>query len=252
MARGWSLLLAGSFGLVCLFGETRPFFVRAMATLGIALAFTAVLFLMGPVTLSQASQAVAAEYAQRTSEFMSANAEAMARPEWAQLVAKVPALADAPAQTQMVLTMTANLGVVIFPSMLALESLAALALVWATYHRLSRTRLGAPLRPLRMFRFNDQWVWGLIVGLTILLLPTLQSMHGVAQNLLVFFGALYVMRGFGVLTWFMAPRSLAVTVVTVIVLVIFPILGFIAASSALALGLGDTWADWRNRARPTS
>ena len=39
-----------------------------------------------------------------------------------------------------------------------------------------RARLGAPLRPLREFRFNDQLVWGLIVGLTIMLLPTLESL----------------------------------------------------------------------------
>src|SRR3954469_10433705 len=33
LARGWSLVLAGSFGLVCLFGARRPFFPRALIAL---------------------------------------------------------------------------------------------------------------------------------------------------------------------------------------------------------------------------
>jgi len=137
--------------------------------------------------------------------------------------------------------------------------LAALALAWATYHRFSRTRLGAPLRPLREFRFNDQLVWGLIVGLTIMLLPTLTALSGVGKNLLVFFGALYALRGLGVLSWFMAPGSLGVTLGIGFVVLAVPLLGaFVALGfvmlgiAALALGLGDTWADWRSRARPTS
>ena len=132
-------------------------------------------------------------------------------------------------------------------------------IAWATYHRLARARLGPPLRPLRDFRFNDQLVWGLIVGLTIVLLPTLKTLHGVGKNLLVFFGALYAVRGFGVLTWFMAPGSLGVTLAVSFVLLFAPVLGAFAALAlmmlgvaALALGLGDTWADWRSRARSTS
>jgi hypothetical protein len=131
--------------------------------------------------------------------------------------------------------------------LLALESLAALALAWATYHRLGRTRLGAPLQPLREFRFNDQLVWGLIVGLTTILVPTLSTLRGFGQNLLVFFGTLYAVRGLGVLSWFMAPGTLAP------VLQVFAALAFLfLAVAAIALGLGDTWADWRGRAaRPT-
>ena len=148
-----------------------------------------------------------------------------------------------------------DMGRTIFPSLLALESLAALALAWATYHRLSRARLGAPLRPLREFRFNDQLVWGLIVGLTIVLLPTLSALRDVGQNLLVFFGALYAVRGLGVLDWFMAPGTLGVALAIGAVLLFAPVLQVFAALAflmlavaAIALGLGDTWADWRGRA----
>lgn len=261
LARGWSLLLAGAFGLVCLFGSGRPLFARALATLGITLVLATVMSLLGPVSISQASKTVADEFARRNAESMSMlNATIQTHPkEWADLVAKVPPLSDAPAQTEKQLAATAELGVVVFPAMLALQSLAALAIAWATYHRLARARLGPPLRPLRDFRFNDQLVWGLIVGLTIVLLPTLKTLHGVGKNLLVFFGALYAVRGFGVLTWFMAPGSLGVTLAVSFVLLFAPVLGAFAALAlmmlgiaALALGLGDTWADWRSRARSTS
>ena len=161
-------------------------------------------------------------------------------------------------ETAKELTTLSRWGVAVFPALLALQSLAALALAWATYHRLSRARLGAPLRPLKEFRFNDQLVWGLIVGLTIVLLPTLASLRGVGRNLLVFFGALYAVRGFGVLSWFMAPGSLGVTLSVGFIMLAAPVIQVFAAlvlmflgAAALALGLGDTWADWRNRPRPT-
>jgi hypothetical protein len=170
----------------------------------------------------------------------------------------VPKLAESVAETPKELDLLSRWGVAVFPALLALESLAALALAWATYHRLGRARLGAPLRPLRDFRFNDQLVWGLIVGLTIMLLPTLTSLRGAGKNLLVFFGALYAVRGFGVLTWFMAPGSLGITLTVGFIMLCVPLLNVFAALAfimagiaSLALGLGDTWADWRSRARPT-
>src|SRR6478752_613611 len=36
MARGWAIILAASFGLVSLWSTTSPFFVRALAAVGIA------------------------------------------------------------------------------------------------------------------------------------------------------------------------------------------------------------------------
>jgi hypothetical protein len=154
---------------------------------------------------------------------------------------------------------TSKAGVELFPSLLLLESLAALALAWTTYHRLSRTRLGVPLGPLKDFRFNDQLVWGLIVGLAIVFLPALDFIGGAGRNLLVFFGALYAIRGFGVLSWFLAPGALAATLFVGFAMLWWPVLNAVAvlgfmllALAAFGLGLGDTWADWRRRARPTT
>src|SRR5262245_36933602 len=259
LARGWSLLLAGSFGLVCLFNPKRPLFGRALGALVITLVLATIMCLVGPVSVSEAAKIVSDELTRRNAEWMKAMTDALQSKDAATLMEKIPALAKLPAETDRQLTLFSSAGVTVFPALLALQSLAALALAWATYHRLSRARIGAPLRPLREFRFNDQLVWGLIVGLTFLLLPTLRSLHGAGKNLLVFFAALYAVRGFGVLSWFMAPGSLGVTLTVGIVMLMAPVLKIIAlvvfmmlGVAALALGLGDTWADWRSRARPTS
>ena len=260
LARGWSLLLAGSFGLVCLLGTERPLFTRALVALGITLGLAMIMSLIGPVTIAQASAIVAGEFALRNRQTMDAMNQFIAShpTDWAQVVKSVPQLAQLPAETQTELDLLSKGGLAVFPALLALQSIAAIALAWATYHRLSRARLGPPLKPLREFRFNDQLVWGLIVGLTIMLLPTLTALSGAGRNLLVFFGALYAMRGLGVLSWFTKPGRLRVLAIVGFILLFAPVLnalvvlGFLMLSvAALALGLGDTWADWRGRARST-
>ena len=261
LVRGWTLLLAGSFGLVCLFAPRRPLFARALVALGTTMALATIMSLVGPVSVSQAAKTVADEFARRNTETMATmSALIQSHPkEWAELSAKLPRIAEMPAEAEKELGVLAGWGVAVFPAILALQSLAALALAWGTYHRLARTRLGPPLRPLREFRFNDQLVWGLIVGLTIMLLPTLRPLHGVGKNLLVFFGALYALRGFGVLSWFMKPGTFGIALAVGFVLLLAPVLNaFVALAflmlcvASLALGLGDTWADWRSRARSTS
>lgn len=259
LVRGWSLLLAGSFGLACLFGERKPLFGRALAALSIAIFLAVAMSMMGPVPPSEAKQTIATEFVHRNGETMAqVNGVISEHPkEWNDLTSRFPQLAPAPAEIEKQLTMLSRVGLAVFPSLLALESLLALALAWAIYHRLSRARIGAPLRPLREFRFNDQLVWGLIVGLTIAFLPTLQGFRGVGRNLLVFFYALYAIRGLGVLAWFLAPGALVATLTVGFAMLWLPVLKFAAdfalmmlLVAAFVLGLGDTWADWRRRARP--
>jgi hypothetical protein len=141
------------------------------------------------------------------------------------------------------------------PAMLALESLAALALGWALYHRLSRTLIGPPLGRLRDFRFNDQLVWGVAVGASIYLLPAFAEARNAGLNILVFFGSLYVLRGLGILGWIAKGRVgrlvFAIVGSFVFAVILADALGFLIsplfpiAALAFALGLGDTWMDWR-------
>ena len=257
LVRGWSLLLAGAFGLVCLLGAQRPFFARALATLSLALVLVLVMSARGPLTPTRAQQAVEVEFARRNTESM-----AMLRAFMKQhpdVVQAMPQMGSLPDEFDQQLKLMAQTGVGLFPSLLLLESLVALALAWATFHRLSRTRLGAPLGHLKDFRFNDQLVWGLIAGLAIVFVPALEFLGGTGRNLLVFFGALYAIRGFGVLSWFLAPGRLAVTLLVGFAMLWWPVLNAVAvlgfmlmALAAFGLGLGDTWADWRRRARPTT
>ena len=261
LARGWSLLLGGSFGLVCLFGPRRPFLPRALVALTIALFLAVIMSSLGPVNATQAAHALNLEFQRRNVEVMNQlNGFIGSHPkEWQQLTASSPQFAGLPAQIEQELGRLSGGALAVYPALLGLQSLAGLGLAWATYHRLSRTRLGAPLGALRDFRFNDQLVWGLIVGLTIVFLPTLTLFRGLGRNLLVFFGALYALRGLGVLAWFLAPGALVASVTVGFAMFLFPVLNLVAAFgftlltiAAFGLGLGDTWADWRRRARPTS
>jgi hypothetical protein len=249
LVRGWSLLLAGGFGLVCLFGPGRPFFSRALVTVSLALLIVLGLSLRGPLSESRARQAVQVEYARRNVETMTSIRTALQ--QYPDLAKSMPQMAMSPDSLESDLHTMAGAGTDLFPSLLLLESLIALSLAWATYHRLSRMRLGNPLGRLRDFRFNDQLVWGLIVGLAIVFVPALDFLNGAGRNLLVFFGALYAVRGLGVLSWFFAPGALAVTVVVGLAMLFWPaiaVFGFVlVALAAFGLGLGDTWADWRRR-----
>jgi hypothetical protein len=134
----------------------------------------------------------------------------------------------------------------LFPSMLALESLIALAIAWAVYHRIGRERLGPPLAALRDFRFSDQFVWGLVAGLAMVVVPGFAPVSALGANLLVFFGALYALRGVGVALWFLSPGRVFMAVLILFALVFAQVLGVLA----VGLGVGDTWVNWRARAKP--
>ena len=74
----------------------------------------------------------------------------------------------------------------------------------------------------------------------------------------MFFCALYAVRGLGVLAWFLAPGALAPALTVGFAMLWVPFIQLVAGLgflilliAAFGLGLGDTWADWRRRARPT-
>jgi hypothetical protein len=267
LLRAWAVILAGAFGVLALVDTHRPLFARALssvamtlvATLGIATALRAPTGVVGRVVAEQLDRRNASAVAQLRTL-------ASDQPEaWARIVSNYPAgrspLDDV---SEMLATMT-KAGATAFPALLALQSLAALALAWALYHRLSRTRIGPPVAPLREFRFNDQLVWGLIVGLTVLLLPAVAPSRAVAFgvlrsfgiNLVVFFLSLYALRGLGVISWVLSQRTVWILVGLSLVLAQIPTMQTIATSGLLSLvtaagllGLADTWFDWRRLARP--
>ena len=256
LARGWALLLAGAFGVACIMGARRPFLVRALSALGVAVGVALGALVWAGAPPARLAQVMTTEYERRVSSSLGTWERHTRGAAWQTLVERTPELAARAEGAADTLRVLPGAAAVVVPALLALESLGALGLAWALFHRLSRVRLGAPLAPLKAFRFSDQLVWALVVGATLALLPTLAHLRSLGLNLLIFFGALYALRGLGVLRWWAPTRAvtLAVLGMLLLLLVLGPVLvGGTLVVVALALGLGDTWGDWRNRpARPTS
>ena len=263
--RGWTIALGAAFGLICLTTRSRPLLGRALAATALA-AVVSIVGLAGRSstagTFDQASRMFSKEYQRRVQESLDAWHRRTESAAWQAFAARMPSAA---ARADKLATTLGTLGdpgtsgsggslanqgplLMLAPALLGLESLLALGLGWAAYHRLSRVRIGPPLGAVRDLRFNDQLVWGLVVGATLLLLPTLAEWRTLGANLLAFFGTLYALRGVGVLTWWIPDRVAALVPLALVVLV--PLLGPVvvlafALAVTFALGLGDTWRDFR-------
>lgn len=263
--RAWCLSLSASFGLICLTTRTRPFLSRALA----ATALASIVTIVGLAshagnggTFDDATRMLGSEYQRRVQETVTTWHTRTESVAWQAFATQLPASAaraDRMASTlgALVETSVVNGGtgivargplLLLAPALLGLESLLALGLGWATYHRLTRVRIGPPLAALRDVRFNDQLVWGLVVGATLVLLPTLAEWRALGANFICFFGTLYALRGAGVLTWWIPDRVAALAPLVLVILV--PLLGPISVlavvlAATFVLGLGDTWRDFR-------
>ena len=237
LERGWILLVAGVFGLASVLGRDRPFFGRALATVLASFVIALVGMGAGAGSFERLQLIVSGEFVTRNQATLAAfdaGAEDIVG-----AASNSEAVALSLEETKERLRVAPQISGMLAPALLALQTLAALALGWALYHRLSRIRIGPALAPLREFRFNDQLVWGLAVGLTILLLPAFAEAQAVGLNLVVFFAMLYFVRGLGVLAW--VTKGGVFVILAVLFSLFPPALG--------ALGLSDTWLDWRSRAK---
>ena len=115
-------------------------------------------------------------------------------------------------------------------------------MAWWLFVRLDR-RHASGIGPLKEFRFNDQLVWVLILGIISLVLSSgIVARLGV--NAVVFMGALYALRGAAVVLFLTGGLSLFggfLFVIGFVLLAPFVVLG------AMVIGLGDTWFDLRKR-----
>jgi hypothetical protein len=274
--RGWAVTLGASFGLVCLASASRPLLSRALGTVLLTGLVTVAGFSAraesGADAFDAPGRMLSREYEHRLSESLALWRDRANSESWRAFAQRFPEAAERAARMEALLVVLAEpvsasdaVGgsrpgplVRMAPTLLALESLLALALGWAAYHRLARARIGPPIGALRTLRFNDQLVWGLVVGVTVLLLPTLVEWRTVGLNLVCFFGTLYALRGAGVLTWWIPDRAAGWSLLALVVLV--PVLGPVWVLTVLlavtfTLGLGDTWRDFRAGAgsrRPSS
>ena len=249
LARGWSLLVASAFGLVGVVAPGRRFLPRALSALGLAVATALVVLFATDRSPARVVDVMTAEYGRRVEGSLSAWRRHVAA-DWTERTAREPELAERADDAAGALAALPPRAASLVPALAALESLAALALAWAIYHRLARARIGPPLAPLRDLRFSDQLVWGVVAGAAMLLVPSLAALAPVGLNLLGFFGALYALRGLGVVRWLAPERWVAFAALGLALLL--PVLGPVLLAQALGalavlLGLGDTWMDWRGR-----
>lgn len=247
LARGWTLLLVASFGLVSVVVATEAFFPRALSALAVATSLGFALVLVSPGGPTRVIGAMGNEFSRRNGESIAALRQVSAQPEWKQVIDKSPALQRLTEESEAQLNAIPNWSTMLVPAMLALESLAALGLAWALFHRMSKVSIGPQLGKIRDFRFNDQLVWGVAVGASIWLLPSFADGKNAGLNLLLFFGVLYVLRGIGILAWVSRSRALTYMMIALAIFA-WPV----ATALAFGLGLGDTWLDLRARlqARP--
>jgi len=245
MARGWALLLAASFGLVSVVIVNEAFFSRALSALAISVALGFGIVLVSRGGLDKVSTTMGAEFNRRVVESNAKLRDATSQPEWKAMFDQSPALQRLSADSEAQLLAIPKWSTMLVPALLAFESLAALALGWALYHRMSEVAIGPALGKLRDFRFNDQLVWGVAVGASIFLLKAFADGKVAGLNLLVFFGFLYVIRGMGILTWMTRGAALKAMLIVAAIFA-WPLM----AALAFIIGLGDTWLDWRSRAQP--
>jgi hypothetical protein len=241
MTRGWAILLAASFGLVSLWSTTMPFFSRALFALGLSVGVGFVIALSSPSGIARFQHAAEEELTRRASHTIQKIEEGRSTAEWQQLAARAPEVDSLEDDAETMMRQFSTRSASLLPALLALESLAVLALGWGVYRRLSPVEIGPRLSPLTEFTFNDQLVWGLAVGATLCLLPEFVDGRSAGYNLLLFFGALYLIRGIGILAWIARGRY--------VYLVILGLIPQVFVIVTLALGLGDTWLDLRKRAK---
>ena len=246
---GWSVLLAAAFAALVIFTRrdgSRPFSAQALTAIALALVLATgatIATRQGPATVVQM---VSVEASKRSEQSLADWHQATGSKQWMDFLAAHPDAKATIDGMESQFEAAPAVAATLFPSMIALESLIALALAWALYHRLGRERLGPPLARLRDFRFSDQFVWGLVAGLALVVVPGFAPLSAAGANLLVFFGTLYALRGVGVGLWFLSPGPVMMTFLIVFALVFPPVLGVLG----VGLGVGDTWINWRARARP--
>lgn len=232
VSRGWASMLAGGFLLATLW---RPRWrVLARSLLAVAIAFVA-----GAVWLTatggwQEVDTLVREHLGTVADHASGTLGAQAEDS-----AWFRGLASSMREMAVVQWR-------LFPGLLALQSLAALGLVSWTIARVRGDGRAFKPRPLREFRFNDQLVWMLIVGLVLLLLPLGAVATRMGYNALFFMGCLYALRGVGIFLFLggAAPSVFMVVFGVLATVFLYPLV----LTAAVLVGLGDTWLDVRGRA----
>jgi hypothetical protein len=104
--------------------------------------------------------------------------------------------------------------------------------------------MGRPGTPFAEFRFNDQLVWLVVITAAAFVLPLPPEAEGLLGNIAIVASGLYAARGLAVTWGSLGSFPFLVLVVMLLgLLFILPV----ALGGFFALGLADTWVDFRRR-----
>jgi hypothetical protein len=227
--RGWAVVLGGFFTGITLAFPAWRLTTRSLAAVGGSVISVSVFFVLRSGAWLEIDMSVA----ERLQASVGTLLDAMTVLRQGEAVP--PALVNA-------VYRTIELQAAVFPAMVALESLGALALAWWLFVRLVH-KADDGVGPVARFRFNDHLVWLMIAALVIVVAG--QGAARLGANLAVFMGTLYAVRGLAVMVAVSGGLSfIGYSMFTLGILVAAPfVLGFMAV-----LGIADTWLDLRARA----
>lgn len=233
ISRAWALLLGGAFLLLSIWRPGWGVLPRALLAVGVALC-------VGGAWVAasgdwQSLDALVREHLLAVSDrtFQVARERSPDSPWIGELAAAARQMAGLQAD--------------LFVGLLALQSVAALALGSWLVSRMRREPIAAfIIRPWKEFRFNDQLVWLLIGGIALALFPMGALATRLGYNAVLFMAALYALRGVGVFLFLSVGASSLFMIVfgTLAAIFLYPLI----LGAAILVGLGDTWLDVRGRA----
>ena len=230
LERGWALVVGGAFVALSVARPGSSFLFRGMAAVAVGAASVG----LAGLVLGGWEQ-IDWLITQRVEESVSASLQAFA----------ILGGGEAQPGLQETLSMAGQMQDVLFPSLVALSTLAALGVAWWLHVRVGLAATEGGLGPLREFRFHDALIWAFIAGLVLLLLTEWSAGWGrVGTNVVAFMAALYLLRGAGVLLFLWGGVSWAGGLLLMVgILIAGPVL----ALAAMLVGVGDSWFDLRRR-----
>jgi hypothetical protein len=228
--RGWAVMLGGVFAAVSLVMPRWRLTSRALAAVGGAALAGLVFF----TVRAGAWASIDWSMADRLQAGLATWLDALAVVRQGEPAS--PALVSA-------VYRTIELQTSVFPAVVALESMAALGVVWWLYRRLVH-RDDEGLDSVQLFRFNDHLVWLMIIGMVLVVARAGEGVTRIGANVAVFMGALYAIRGTGVIVFLSGGLSfIGYSMFALGILFAAPlVIGF-----AVLLGIADTWLDLRAR-----
>ncbi len=228
--RAWALLVAGGFVLAGVLRLRGGLLVRCLLGVGTGALAIALSAAAKPAVISEVDWWVEAQLGRAAR--MASGWLAVPESPWSGFGTAVRDIVE--------------LQVLLYPALLALATLAALAVAWFVIVRLEG--VGEALAPLRDFRFRDELVWLLIGGILLFLLPAGEWAERLGENVMAFMGGLYLLRGLAVLVWLgaaLVTSAWSAALWTALALLFYPVV----VGAALLMGLSDTWLDLRERVR---